>query len=159
MRLRQVPASRRRARLLAAVLLIAFGSWAPSAPTEPPDFVVVVNPANPANELDAQDVSRMFLRQLTSWPDGLPVSPVDLSATSPLRERFSRAVHRRPTAGVMSYWDRQIFAGRGVPPPTRASEGDLLAFVRTHPGAIGYASSDAALREGVKVIRLVNGKS
>ena len=80
--------------------------------------------------------------------------PVDLSANSPVREAFSLAIHERDVNAVKSYWQRQIFSGRGVPPPEKASDSEVLAFVRANPGAVGYVSSGTAVGSGVKVLEV-----
>jgi hypothetical protein len=35
-----------------------------------------------------------------------------------------------------------------------SSDAEVLAFVRSHAGAVGYVSSAAAVGDGVKVVRL-----
>ena len=58
-------------------------------------YQVVVNAANPVTSMRANEVSRMFQKRVTKWADGLTVSPVDLPERSPVRQAFTRAVHRR----------------------------------------------------------------
>ena len=53
----------------------------------------------------------------------------------------------------MSFWQQQIFAGKDVPPDTKASDADVIAFVSATPGAIGYVSAGAAVA-GVKVVKV-----
>ena len=55
------------------------------------------------------------------------------------------------TAAVKSYWNQQIFSGRDVPPVEKKSDAEVLTFVRSTPGAIGYVS-DAAAVDGVRVV-------
>jgi ABC-type phosphate transport system substrate-binding protein len=120
------------------------------------DYKVVVNEANTVKELGQQQVTRCFMKQTTKWPNGLPVTPVDQAASSAVRESFSENVLGRDVSAVKSYWQRQIFSGRGVPPPEKASDGEVLAFVRANPGAVGYVSWDADLGSGVKVLRVTS---
>ncbi len=47
---------------------------------------------------------------------------------------------------------RLIFAGRGIPPAQFSTEGDVMAFVASNRGAIGYIAAATADRAGVKVI-------
>ena len=46
-------------------------------------------------------------------------------------------------SAVANYWQRQIFSGRGTPPPIKESDAEVIAFVAANPGAIGYVSADA----------------
>jgi ABC-type phosphate transport system substrate-binding protein len=53
---------------------------------------------------------------------------------------------------VKSYWQQQIFSGRDVPPPEKQTENDVVAFVRSNPGAIGYVSKGVDIGRGVKAL-------
>jgi len=50
-----------------------------------------------------------------------------------------------------TYWQQQIFSGKDVPPSNKSSDDDVIAFVKSNPGAIGYVSGSAAVA-GVKVV-------
>jgi ABC-type phosphate transport system substrate-binding protein len=110
------------------------------------EFKVVVNAANPVAELSKREVADAFLKR------GGKLVPVDLAATSPVRDAFSKAVHGRPAAAIVSHWQQQIFSGRDVPPAERGSDADVLAFVRANPDAIGYVASSTSLGDGVKAV-------
>jgi ABC-type phosphate transport system substrate-binding protein len=116
------------------------------------DYKVVVNAANPVTTLTRDSVSRMFLKKTTTWPNGKTVAPVDQATHLPSRRAFSRAILGRATDEVAAYWNQMIFSGRGLPPPTKASDSEVLAFVHDNPNAIGYVAGDAKLGEGVKVL-------
>jgi hypothetical protein len=98
-----------------------------------------------------QGVADLFLKKVTRWPGGLEASPVDQSATSAVRERFSRDMLGDSIGGVMNYWQQQIFAGRGLPPSVKA-EKDVIPFVETSAGAIAYVAQETALPAGIKVL-------
>jgi ABC-type phosphate transport system substrate-binding protein len=115
-------------------------------------FKVVVNEANPADSISKGELSRVFMKQSDTWTGGQPVMPVDQTATSSTRNGFSKVVFARNASAIKSHWQRQIFSGRGVPPPEKASDDEVLAFVRANPGAIGYVSSDIDIGPGVKVL-------
>lgn len=106
-------------------------------------FLVIVNRTNAVRSLARAEVSRMFMKQVQRWPSGQAVQPVDLSASSSVREAFSRRVHTRSATSVASFWRQQIFSGRGVPPPEQGTDADMLRFVTAHAGAIGYVSPGA----------------
>lgn len=117
-------------------------------------FVVVVNAANPASAMSAEELSNVFLKKMQRWPQGYEVMPVDLTEESRVRESFSRAVLKKSTAAVKAYWQKMIFSGREVPPPEKASGAEVVAYVRANRGAIGYVAADAPLGSGVKVVRV-----
>ena len=120
-----------------------------------PGYLVIVNAANTATTLPKGEVAALFLKQVTTWPDGTPVAVVDLSDRSPVRAAFSRAVIGRPAAAVKSYWQQQVFSGKAVPPTQRASDAEVVAFVRENPNAIGYVASATPLGQGIRPLTIV----
>ena len=54
---------------------------------------------------------------------------------------------------MAAYWQTLVFSGRDVPPVVRHSDEEVLSFVRTQPGAVGYVSAGAST-EGVRVLTL-----
>jgi len=89
---------------------------------------------------------------VTLWDTRKPVLPVDQTADSPVRRTFTKQVHRRTIASVQTYWQQQTFAGRGVAPPERASDVDVLNYIRQFPNGIGYVTADADLGSDIKVL-------
>lgn len=125
-----------------------------SSPAAEPGFKVVINAANSTASVTKTQLSRCFMKQTNTWINGQTVMPVDLSANSPVRESFSAAIHDRDVNAVKSFWQRQIFSGRGVPPPEKASDSEVLAFVSANPGAVGYVSAGATIGPGVKILEV-----
>ena len=117
-------------------------------------FQLVVNTSNQVSSLSKQQVSRMLLKKLTSWPDGGRVKPVDQAGARAVRKSFSQAVHGKKVGAVQSYWQKMTFSGRATPPPELTSDRDVLKYVRNNAGAIGYVSAGTSLGEGVKAIRV-----
>jgi ABC-type phosphate transport system substrate-binding protein len=134
-----------------AVTVITWLSLAAAAAAAD-DYKVVVNSANPVASLDRREVSALFLRRTSQWDDKTPVLPVD-GPDSPARESFSKDVHGKKMAAVRSYWLQVIFSGRGVPPPEKPSDKEVIAFVKAQRGAIGYVSATTATDE-VKVLKV-----
>ena len=120
------------------------------------DFKIVINETNRTSSISKRDVSRCFMKQTNTWISGQPVVPVDQAASSETRQAFSVAIHNRDVSAVKSYWQREIFSGRGVPPAEKASDQEVLAFVRANPGAVGYVSVDAEVGEGVRVLAITD---
>jgi ABC-type phosphate transport system substrate-binding protein len=113
---------------------------------------VVVHVTNPVARLTREQASQIFLRKVTLWDNRKVVLPVDQPADSPVRRGFTKQVHRRTIASVQTYWQQQTFAGRGVAPPERASDDEVLAYIRQFPNGIGYVSADATLGSDIKVV-------
>lgn len=133
------------AGLAAAILALV------AKPVQAQAFKVIAHEGVAESELPKDVVAKLFLKQAPKFPSGTAAKPVDLVKTSPVRAEFSTAVLGRPVTAVETYWQQQIFAGKDVPPPAKASDDEVIAFVRSTPGAIGYVSAGAAV-SGVKVI-------
>jgi ABC-type phosphate transport system substrate-binding protein len=116
-------------------------------------YKIVANPSAPDDAITRADASRIFMKKTTRWSDGSKVVVVDLFPGFPVRESFTSEVIEKSVSAVQAYWQQQIFSGRGVPPEEMGSDAEVLAFVRSRPGAIGYVSIDAAA-DGVKVISI-----
>lgn len=143
-------ATRALARWLALSSALIFAWWSLAQPST---FKVIVNPGNPVASLSKKEVSNLFLKKKGRWDEmRANVEPVDLDAA--VREDFSQEVHGRSVTAIKSYWQRQIFSGREVPPPEVKTDADVIAFVAARPGAIGYVSASTSLA-GVKEVRIV----
>jgi ABC-type phosphate transport system substrate-binding protein len=58
-----------------------------------------------------------------------------------------------PVTGLQRFWSDEI--EKGVqPPPVKGSDEEVIAYVASTPGAIGYVSAGVALPEGVKAMAL-----
>lgn len=115
------------------------------------DFQVVVNASSSVSELTSDQVSKLF-RKKERRLGGESAIPVDLNKNLPIRETFSRAVHGSSVNDIESYWMQQVFSGKDEPPDQMGTEAELLEFVRSNPGAIGYVSAGTPLGDGVKAI-------
>ena len=119
------------------------------------DFTVIVNASNPVSSLPRDDVAKLFLKKTVAWESGKAVAPVELPPAAKAREEFARTVLNKSISQVKSYWQQQIFSGRDVPPPEKQTENDVVAFVRSNPGAIGYVSKGVDIGRGVKPLAVV----
>jgi len=116
-------------------------------------YKVIVHPANPTTSLAKKDISALFLKKKTKWDDGTPATAVDQAEKSAARASFTTAIHGKSVAAVKSYWQQQIFSGRDVPPVEKASDAEVMAFVRNNREAIGYVSEETPVN-GVKVVNV-----
>lgn len=140
----------RHSQFLAALALVVVALAAPREAAAQA-YVVIVNPAVSDASAPKALISKIFLKQAAKLPSGATVSPIDLAKESPVRAEFTKAVHGRTMTAVETYWQQQIFSGKDVPPASKASDDDVIAFVKSNPGAIGYVSAGASLA-GVKAI-------
>lgn len=138
------------ATLIMAQALMASGSFAQS---DAPRFLIVAHPQFKQETLERGVVADALLKKKTRWDDGTLIHPVDLDAQSSVRANFSHIVLKRSVAAVRSYWQQRIFSGRGVPPPELNSDEAIVRYVASHPGGIGYVSTQAEVKK-VRVVTL-----
>jgi ABC-type phosphate transport system substrate-binding protein len=141
-------------RLLPALAVVAFVAIAVTSPARAASFKLVVNASNPVESLSIDQVEKLFLKKTTRWDTGGEVQPVDLADGSSVRATFSEEILGKDVPAVKSYWQRMIFSGRATPPPELSSDAEVLDFVRSNRGAVGYVGSGTAVGAGVKTVDL-----
>lgn len=135
-------------KFIPAFLLLVFVM---AATASAQNYVLVANESVTETTLSKNDVSHIFLKTKTKWSDGSAITPVDQSARAAVREAFSQEVHGRGVGAIRSHWQQAAFSGAGTAPIERGNDSDVVAFVKSNPGAVGYVSASAAI-DGVKVI-------
>ena len=143
------------AAALAAFLtsVLAFPPFPVSEADPPAGFKVVVNAGVRAGTMTRQELSDLFLKKTARWPAGESVQPVDQSEMTRVRLAFAKEVHQRSLGELRTYWQQRLFAGRGAPPLVKASDAEVVAFVKANAGAVGYVSADAVV-DGVGLLHL-----
>ncbi len=117
-------------------------------------FQVIIHADNPTVEMEAARISRIFRKKVKRWDHDVRILPVDLYLKSPVRKAFTGSVHGKSVTAIHSLWTRMIFAGTDIPPDEKASEEEVVDFVRVNPGAIGYVAGDVELPSGVKELKI-----
>jgi len=108
-------------------------------------FKIIVHPTVGISILTKEDLKQLFLKRRTSWPNGKKVVPVDQNRTASVRTDFTKQIHGKTVRAVRRFWQQQVFSGQGVPPEELKSDKQVIEYVRSHPGAIGYVSWDAPI--------------
>jgi ABC-type phosphate transport system substrate-binding protein len=123
--------------LLLVVVGLLLGAAPRGSRADGDAFVVIANPDTEASTIDRGFLRDAFLKKATSW-HGVTVRPVDLSSRYAARERFTRDVIKKTPAQLRSYWNQQIFSGKGVPPPEVETAAAVVRYVSATRGAVGY---------------------
>jgi len=114
------------------------------------EVAVIVNPGNGAS-LSAEDVQRLFLGKLKSFPGGGEANPVNQKEGQPAREQFNQAVLNKSESQLKAYWSQLVFTGKGTPPKDVGGSADVKKLVAANPNMIGYIDS-SAVDGSVKVV-------
>ena len=118
-------------------------------------FQIIVHPDVEGTRIPRTALSSIFLKEAPRWADGAVVLPVDQSMRSEVRAAFCREVLAVSVDELKRLWHQKILAGV-MPPPVKASDQEILAYVAEKKGAIGYVSVDTPLPEGVKTVSIVD---
>jgi len=126
----------------------------PSTTEAGPAFKVIVNQSSGVARATRRELSDMFLKRVDRWPAGDPVMPIDQSERAPVRLAFTKDVHKRSLGEIKTYWQQKVFAGSGTPPMVRASDLEVVDYVKDHRGAVGYVSAETRLEPGVRLLQV-----
>lgn len=108
---------------------------------------VVVSDNLRGHPLSSADAKRIFLGEI-SMLNNQRINLIYPSYSSPEIEKLSQFVGKGGSVrNLKSYWSKMIFTGKGNPPLTANSEGELKQLLST-PNSIGVSSSN----EGMNVV-------
>ncbi len=113
------------------------------------ELVVVVNARCGVAAMTRNEVINIFFGRNRQFFNAVEAQPVDLADSHPDRERFYAGLVGKDLSEVNAYWSRQVFSGRMRPPPKVASPEEVLKWVVSHPGGIGFielSKADARVR-------------
>jgi hypothetical protein len=132
-----------------AVALVALPTARASA-----QVAVIVNSANPDEDLSVDRLRRLFLGQATTFSGGGHARLATHTASS---EKFDNAALGLQRETVRSRWMAMTFRGEATTLPAEyASPDDVKRFVREHADAVAYIPA-AEVDASVKVLR-IDGK-
>jgi ABC-type phosphate transport system substrate-binding protein len=115
---------------------------------------VIGHPDLGTSQVKRATLAAVYLNRQALAPSGEKIVPVDQSVQSPVRATFSAGVLAQPVAAVRRFWAEQMSLG-ARPPVVRTSDADVIAFVASTPGAIGYVAASAPL-SGVRELQVVD---
>ena len=116
-------------------------------PDEQKGAVVIIGSSNiPQRSLSKMDIQHIFLGKKTK-ADSTKITFVTLKGGD-IHEIFLREYLSRTPAQYTKYWKKLIFTGQGNAPKAFETEEDLVEYVRTNEGVIGYISANTAKNIG-----------
>jgi len=117
-------------------------------------LAIVVNHANPVDNLSSRELRKLFLGERNHWPNGRRVAVAMLDYGRPERQTVLRLIYRMDENGYQDHLLEGMFSGNVfVAPKTLSSPEILRKFVFNAPGAIGYLRA-SDVDDSVKVLRI-----
>jgi ABC-type phosphate transport system substrate-binding protein len=131
------------------------GAPAPGEQNSPESsLAIIVNTANPVDDLSLSELRKVFLGERGHWPNGRRITLVMMEAGQPERKALIREVCQMKEDDFSRHFLHGVFTGElFVSPKTLASPMGVRKFVFNVPGAIGYVRA-SDLDASVKAIRV-----
>jgi ABC-type phosphate transport system substrate-binding protein len=125
---------------LATAIWLALPTASVQAAGDP--IVVIVNAANPVENLTMSDLKKLFLSDRSKWDTGKAVAPVMVTAGAPERTAFLKVVCGMSDGDFGKYFLQAAFTGKSATPPKEvASAASVKSVVAGSPGAIGFVKA------------------
>lgn len=131
----------RLAWLLVPLLLAVSGSVCATV-------VIIGHPGMP--KLDSETVQKVYSGKMIEI-GGISVTAVHANIGSALRNRFLQSYLSQDEEKYTAYWTVRRYIGKGVPPKELPTSTDIINFVQSTPGAVGYVD-EADIRPGLNVL-------
>jgi ABC-type phosphate transport system substrate-binding protein len=110
--------------------------------------VVIGHPS--LTRLDVATLERIYTGKVIEV-DGISIKPVNATSGSAVRNRFLQVYLNEDEDKYTAYWTVRRYIGKGVSPRELTSSADVINFVGSTPGAIGYID-EADVRPGINVL-------
>jgi len=126
--------------MLALAILFAVPPRPAEAAGDP--LVVIVNQANPVDNLSMSELKKLFMSDRSKWDTGKAVAPVMVASGAPERAAFLKIVCGMNDADFGKYFVTAAFNGKSATPPKEVgSAASVKAFVANSPGAVGFVKA------------------
>ena len=132
------------------LLLTCFLSCA--AVAQAGSVIIIANKDISATSLRPEEIQRIFLSKKTTWDDGKRITAV-CQKSGPAHAAFLRSFLDMNPSQYDIFWKHAVFTGTGRPLKSLADEADVVEFVRTTPGGIGYINSETP-HDDVKTMKV-----
>jgi phosphate transport system substrate-binding protein len=117
-------------------------------------LAIIVNKANPVDNVTSAELRNILLSERTRWPNGQKITVVMRSSGQPEREALLRAVCRMSESDYNRYSLHNTFTGQAQSGPRLlGSATGVRKFVFNVPGAVGYVRLEE-LDDSVKAVRV-----
>lgn len=111
---------------------------------------VVVIGHETLGKMDGAQLRRIYTGRVI-LVQGISVQPVNLKTGSGSRDLFIRTIIKQSDDDYVAYWIVRRAIGKGTPPLELESDQEVLDYVRSTPGAIGYID-EAHSTSGVNIL-------
>ena len=103
-------------------------------------FVVIVNKDNPISDISKKNLKNIYRLKKGTWTAGGSIHALNLKPDNAVRVTFSQEILKKDPRSMVRFYLKRALSGKGQAPKEFASEAELIKFVASDKGAIGYVS-------------------
>jgi hypothetical protein len=139
--------------LLLSTVLLALLAFTP----QEEKLDVIVNAQNPVTQLSISEVRIYWMRRPKKrWETtDHAIKPVDYKSDMAARKRFYKNVLRLTESDVDAYFVARQYQSGEAPPAVFGSEEEVIRYVSTEAGAIGFVPHHAIREEDLRKVKVV----
>ena len=112
------------------------------------DIIVIGN--NNVPKMDLVTIQKIYTGKIVSVSD-INVKPVNAKLGSPERNQFLEKFMEQDEEKYTGYWTVRRYIGKGTPPNELNSAAEIIDYVKTTAGAVGYID-ESELKTGMNVV-------
>lgn len=115
------------------------------------ELAVIVNTNNPVESMSESEIKNIYLKKRKShWPNGEKIRPIDRLG-SPMQKSFLGKVLKMSIQEFERYWIEKQYVHAESPPKRVADDSQIIKFVETFKGAIGFVDKKSFNGEAKKI--------
>lgn len=129
-------------------LMFTVAIWCVSVSALAQNVAVIGHPS--LRKLDLVTIQKIFTGRVIEV-NGIAIVAVNQVPDSLVRSQFLAAYLSQDEEKYQAYWTVRKFIGKGSPPKDLAASSEVIDFVQSHPGAIGYIL-DSDVKQNINVL-------
>ena len=104
------------------------------------DVLIIANKDVKDTAITKADLKEIFLGKKVQWKDNTKIRFAILKESDP-HKTFLRTYINKSTQQYSNYWRKMVFTGKGRIPKSFATSSEMMKYVSSTNGAIGYVGS------------------
>ena len=134
------------------IAMASFFIFMPDVKAADEEILIIVNTETSIKNLSLNTLVDIYTNNKTKWDNGEKIY-VSMLKKGPVHEAFSSQMVGMAPRKLVSVWKKVIFTGLGTPPKILSTEAEMIQYVASTKGAIGYISASTP-SENVDVFKL-----
>lgn len=119
------------------------------------ELTLIANPSVRISEISRSGLKDIYLGNITTWPNDARIYLTVLKTE--IHNHFTKEYLKKTPFQFRAFWRKRLYTGEGQLPETFRSKDELIRFIRSTRGAIGYIDGDLSVK-GLKTIRIIRAE-